>query len=95
MDCVGYEAHGLGKQSDVEAPLLNPLMEVSRVPSGIGVPGLYLPEDSEGADEMRKQGIQRQFHARILPESPSGAVVGAVIPAHTTLYRAPARAASH
>jgi glutathione-independent formaldehyde dehydrogenase len=33
-------------------------MGVSRVPSGIGVPGLYLPEDPGGADEMRKQGIQ-------------------------------------
>src|SRR6266404_4821095 len=52
VDCVGYEAHGLGKQSDVEAPLLNPLMEVSRVPSGIGVPGLYLPDDPGGAEEI-------------------------------------------
>jgi glutathione-independent formaldehyde dehydrogenase len=58
VDCVGYEAHGLGKQSDVEAPVLNPLMEVSRVPSGIGVPGLYLPEDPGGADDLRKKGIQ-------------------------------------
>jgi glutathione-independent formaldehyde dehydrogenase len=58
VDCVGFEAHGLGRQANVEAPLLNPLMEVTRVPGGIGVPGLYLPEDPGGADEMRKKGIQ-------------------------------------
>jgi glutathione-independent formaldehyde dehydrogenase len=58
VDCVGYEAHGLGGQSNVEEPLLNPLMEVTRVPGGIGVPGLYLPEDPGGADNMRKKGNQ-------------------------------------
>lgn len=58
VDCVGFEAHGLGRQSNVEAPLLNSLIEATRVPGSIGVPGLYLPEDPGGADEMRKKGIQ-------------------------------------
>ena len=58
VDCVGFEAHGLGRRSDVEAPLWNPLIEATRVPGGIGVPGLYLPEDPGGADEMRKKGFQ-------------------------------------
>jgi glutathione-independent formaldehyde dehydrogenase len=58
VDCVGYEAHGLGKQANVEAPVLNPLVEITRVPGGIGVPGLYVPEDPGGADDMRKKGIQ-------------------------------------
>lgn len=58
VDCVGFEAHGLGRQSDVEAPLWNPLIEATRVPGAIGVPGLYLPEDPGGADQMRKKGFQ-------------------------------------
>ena len=57
VDCVGFEAHGLGRQSDVEAPLWNPLIEATRGPGAIGVPGLYLPEDPGGADEMRKRRI--------------------------------------
>jgi glutathione-independent formaldehyde dehydrogenase len=58
VDCVGFEAHGLGRQSNVEAPLTNPLIEATRVPGAIGVPGLYLPEDPGAADEMRKHGFQ-------------------------------------
>lgn len=58
VDCVGYEAHGLGRHSNEEEPLLNPLMDVTRVPGGIGVPGLYLPEDPGGADDMRKKGFE-------------------------------------
>jgi len=58
VDCVGFEAHGLGRHSDVEAPLWNSLIEATRVPGAIGVPGLYLPEDPGGADEMRRKGFQ-------------------------------------
>ncbi len=58
VDCVGFEAHGLGKQSNGEAPALNQLIEATRVPGRIGVPGLYLPADPGGADDMRKKGIQ-------------------------------------
>jgi glutathione-independent formaldehyde dehydrogenase len=58
VECVGFEAHGLGRQSHEEAPLLNPLIEATRVPGAIGVPGLYLPEDPGAADDMRKKGLQ-------------------------------------
>ena len=58
VDCVGYEAHGLGQLADTETLLFNQLIEVTRVPGAIGVPGLYVPEDPGGADEARKRGFQ-------------------------------------
>ncbi len=36
--------------------MLNPLIEATRVPGKIGVPGLYLPEDPGAADDMREKG---------------------------------------
>src|SRR5690606_39368185 len=52
IDAVGFEAHGHGASSGVEAPatVLNSLMAITRPAGGIGVPGLYVTEDP-GAKE--------------------------------------------
>ncbi|MDN5940957.1 MAG: formaldehyde dehydrogenase, glutathione-independent [Nitrospira sp.] len=59
VDCVGFEAHGHGQESKKEAPatVLNSLMEITRAGGGVGIPGLYVPEDPGGKDENTKRGI--------------------------------------
>lgn len=46
VECVGFEAHGHGSHANEEAPemLIDDLIEVTRVPGKIGIPGVYLPE---------------------------------------------------
>ena len=58
VDCVGFEARGHGDAAKIEAPVLNPLMEVTRPTGGIGIPGVYLPKDPGGADKNAQKGIQ-------------------------------------
>src|SRR5678810_993817 len=43
VDCVGFEAHGQGKDAGVERPatVLNALQELVRAGGSIGIPGLY------------------------------------------------------
>lgn len=61
IDCVGFEAHGHGTQSQQEAPatVLNSLMAISRPGGRIGIPGLYVTEDPGSKDEGAKQGNLR------------------------------------
>src|SRR5215468_5570429 len=58
VDCVGFEAHGHGKDAAVEQPaiVLNTLQEVVRAGGSIGIPGLYVTGDPGGVDEAAKVG---------------------------------------
>ena len=58
VDCVGFEARGHGKESNVEQPatVLNSLMEITRAGGALGIPGLYVTGDPGGVDEGAKIG---------------------------------------
>jgi len=58
VDCVGFEAHGTGKDAGVERPatVLNSLQEVVRAGGSVGIPGLYVTGDPGGIDENAKIG---------------------------------------
>src|SRR5678815_1531467 len=58
VDCVGFEAHGHGKDAGVERPatVLNSLQELIRAGGSIGIPGLYVTGDPGGVDEAAKVG---------------------------------------
>src|SRR3954447_3381093 len=58
VDCVGFEAHGTGKDAGVERPatVLNGLQEVIRAGGAIGIPGLYVTGDPRGVDDAAKVG---------------------------------------
>ena len=58
VDCVGFEAHGQGKDAGVERPatVLNSLQELVRAGGSIGIPGLYVTGDPGGIDENAKIG---------------------------------------
>jgi glutathione-independent formaldehyde dehydrogenase len=59
VDCVGFEAHGQGKQASVERPatVLNSIMEVTRAGGSLGIPGLYVTGDPGGIDDNAKIGM--------------------------------------
>src|ERR1700689_4646735 len=61
VDCVGFEAHGHGKDSAAEQPatVLNALQEICRAGGSIGIPGLYVTGDPGGIDEAAKVGALR------------------------------------
>ncbi len=58
VDCVGFEAHGHGKNAGKEQPatVLNSLMEITRAAGQLGIPGLYVTEDPGAADKDAKTG---------------------------------------
>jgi len=58
VDCVGFEAHGAGKDAHEEKPatVLNQTMEVTRAAGGIGIPGLYVTDDPGAADDAARHG---------------------------------------
>lgn len=47
VDAVGFEAHGMGADADIEQPnaVINALIDVVRPRGRIGVPGIYEPND--------------------------------------------------
>jgi glutathione-independent formaldehyde dehydrogenase len=55
VDCVGFEAKGQGG-ADQPAVVLNQLMEVTRAPGAISIPGLYVTEDPGAKDSGAKTG---------------------------------------
>src|SRR6476469_3664581 len=59
VDCVGFEAHGQGKDAKVERPatVLNSIMEVTRAGGALGIPGLYVTGDPGGIDDNAKIGM--------------------------------------
>ncbi|MCZ6666597.1 MAG: alcohol dehydrogenase catalytic domain-containing protein, partial [Gammaproteobacteria bacterium] len=58
VDCVGFEAHGHGKEAGAERPatVLNQTMQVTRAGGAVGIPGLYVTEDPGAVDEAAKFG---------------------------------------
>jgi glutathione-independent formaldehyde dehydrogenase len=58
IDCVGFEAHGTGKDIHTEAPavVLNAAMEVTRAGGSIGIPGLYVTDDPGSKDAAARKG---------------------------------------
>jgi glutathione-independent formaldehyde dehydrogenase len=58
IDCVGFEAHGQGKDAGKEQPatVLNSLMEITRAPGSLGIPGLYVTEDPGATDKTAQTG---------------------------------------
>jgi len=58
VDAVGFEAHGHGRNAQVEMPatVLNSLMDMTRAGGAIGIPGLYVTGDPGGVDEAAKVG---------------------------------------
>jgi len=58
VDCVGFEARGVGGQTREERPamVLNQMMQVTRAGGGVGIPGLYVTEDPAATDEAAKSG---------------------------------------
>jgi glutathione-independent formaldehyde dehydrogenase len=59
IDCVGFEAHGTGKNSSAERPatVLNQIMEVTRAGGALGIPGLYVTGDPGAVDDNAKIGM--------------------------------------
>ncbi len=59
VDCVGFEAHGTGKQAGVERPatVLNQIMDITRAGGALGIPGLYVTGDPGAADDNAKVGM--------------------------------------
>src|SRR6476646_4385091 len=59
VDCVGFEAHGQGKDAKVERPatVLNSIMEITRAGGSLGIPGLYVTGDPGGVDANAKIGM--------------------------------------
>ncbi len=59
VDCVGFEAHGQGKEANKERPatVLNSIMAVTRAGGALGIPGLYVTDDPGAADESARSGM--------------------------------------
>jgi glutathione-independent formaldehyde dehydrogenase len=59
IDCVGFEAHGQGKDSKREqaATVLNSIMDVTRAGGALGIPGLYVTDDPGAKEESAKIGM--------------------------------------
>jgi glutathione-independent formaldehyde dehydrogenase len=58
VDAVGFEAHGHGESSAVEAPatVLNSIMDLTKAAGKLGIPGLYVTGDPGAVDEAAKEG---------------------------------------
>eukprot|EP00936_MAST-01D_sp_MAST-1D-sp1_P001831 g1831.t1 len=58
VDCVGFEARGVGAASagEVPAQVLNDCMSIVREGGKIGIPGLYVTADPGGVDEGAQTG---------------------------------------
>ncbi len=58
VDCVGFEAHGVGGSSSEEHPatVLNQAMQITRAGGGVGIPGLYVTDDPGAQDSAAKTG---------------------------------------
>ena len=58
VDCVGFEARGMGAASagEVPAQVLNDCMSIVREGGKIGIPGLYVTADPGGVDEGAQTG---------------------------------------
>jgi glutathione-independent formaldehyde dehydrogenase len=61
VDCVGFEAHGHGRDANEEQPaiVLNTAMAITRAGGAIGIPGLYVTGDPGAKDDAAKEGSLR------------------------------------
>jgi glutathione-independent formaldehyde dehydrogenase len=60
IDCVGFEAHGHGREhKEAPATVLNTIMAVTRAGGKLGIPGLYVTGDPGAIDEEAKIGSLR------------------------------------
>jgi glutathione-independent formaldehyde dehydrogenase len=60
VDCVGFEAHGHGRDHQEEpATVLNTIMQITRAGGRLGIPGLYVTGDPGAKDEEAKIGSLR------------------------------------
>lgn len=59
VDCVGFEAHGMGSDVDRENPagMLNAMFEIVRAGGSVGLTGVYLPESPNSPDPKTTNGI--------------------------------------
>jgi len=60
VDCVGYEACGLGRtalNNNEAESVLNTCFHVTKATGGVGIPGLYMPADPQGKTAQTKAGI--------------------------------------
>ena len=59
VDCVGFEAHGHGRDAKTEQPatVLNSIMAITRAGGALGIPGLYVTDDPGAADPNAKIGM--------------------------------------
>lgn len=57
IDCVGFEAHGHGRdRGEAPATVLNSIMQVTRAGGRLGIPGLYVTGDPGAIDDDAKIG---------------------------------------
>ena len=57
VDCVGFEAHGHGRNhTEAPATVLNSIMQVTKAGGRLGIPGLYVTGDPGAVDEDAKIG---------------------------------------
>lgn len=58
IDAIGYEAHGHGHRADQDVPTdaLDTLIDITRYGGQLGVVGVYLPMDPQGAGRYAKMG---------------------------------------
>ncbi|WP_067618368.1 formaldehyde dehydrogenase, glutathione-independent [Alicyclobacillus acidiphilus] len=57
IDCVGFEAHGHGKDhTEAPATVLNSIMQITRAGGKLGIPGLYVTGDPGAHDDDAKIG---------------------------------------
>ena len=59
VDCVGFEAHGQGKDAGQEQPatVLNSIMDVTRAGGALGIPGLYVTDDPGAKEQAARTGM--------------------------------------
>jgi glutathione-independent formaldehyde dehydrogenase len=55
VDAIGYQAHDTSGEEDASM-VLNQLVQVVKATGGIGVVGIYLPQDPGAKDELSRQG---------------------------------------
>jgi threonine dehydrogenase-like Zn-dependent dehydrogenase len=56
VDCVGYQAVDKGGKKEQPNIVLENMIRVTRACGGMGIPGLYVPQDPGAPDEQSKTG---------------------------------------
>jgi threonine dehydrogenase-like Zn-dependent dehydrogenase len=56
VDCVGYQAVNTDGKKEEPNIVLENMIRVTRACGGLGIPGLYVPQDPGAPDEQSKKG---------------------------------------